>query len=95
MAEEKRSDAAAGAGTGLLALSAIAVIVSLGMIGFGWWRMYAYDEFGGDKIVGGDALNIQILSARGAGIITAGVGVGVVAVVLALMALASRLDAKW
>lgn len=68
-------------------------LASLICIVFGWWRMYRYDEFT-DKIVGGDAYNYAIIATRGAGIITAGVGLGVLAVLFVGLAIAERMAAR-
>lgn len=80
------------AGTAQQTFAVFFMLGALGCIAFGWWRMYAYDELGSDKIVGGDAMNMQIWAARGGGIITAGVGLAIIAVVFALFAVAAKLD---
>src|SRR4051812_45441684 len=82
------------AGTAQFTLSAFFALGALACIGFGWWRMYAYDEFNGDKLVGGDALNMQILAARGAGIIAAGIGLALIAILFAIFGVAAKIDAK-
>jgi len=79
-------------GGGLKAMSILFTILSLSLMAFGWWRMYSYDDEV-DKLVGGDAYNLGILASRGTGLITAGVGLGVIAVVFALLAIAAKLDA--
>lgn len=80
-------------GAGSMITSGVFVIMSALTILGGWWRMYSYDEFGGDKIVGADAYNYTILATRGVGIIGAGVGFGIIATVFALYAIAERVKA--
>lgn len=76
-------------GTAYAVFAWILLCAAGGFLGFGLARVYRYDDVR-DRIVGGDAYNYLIVGLHGIGLIGVGVGLGMIAAVLAVLAVWSK-----
>ncbi|MEX1186734.1 MAG: hypothetical protein WEA80_09110 [Gemmatimonadaceae bacterium] len=71
-------------------LSVLLMLAAVFLVGDGLWVMYSYDGINREGPVGGDAYNYIIWSARGTGLICAGVAAAVLSATLAIIAVWHR-----